>query len=449
MLDNIKKVVILGGGESGCGSAILAKKQGFEVLLSDNGELIEKYRLILEDYKVEYEHMGHTVEKIINADLVIKSPGIPDTVELIKKLISKGVRVISELEFAKYYTNAKTICITGSNGKTTTATLIYNILKDAGYNVGLGGNIGKSFAMQVATQSFDWYVLEISSFQLDGMFDFRADISILTNITPDHLDRYDYKMENYVHSKFRIANNQTKLDSFIYCGDDLQIIKHKNSIGIDAMEFSYSVKTLNHSAILKNDFIVVKINGEELNIYIDELQIKGLHNISNTMACILATMLAGVDSDSIKNSIRGFTGVEHRVEHICCLNDIVYINDSKATNVDAVWYALESLTRPVVWIAGGTDKGNDYSQLTDLVQQKVHTLICLGLDNEKLIKAFGGIVDNIYDTSCLEDAIIAVGQSANSGDVVILSPACASFDLFNNYENRGELFKEAILNLTR
>ena len=448
MLDNINRVVILGGGESGCGSAVLAKKQGFEVFLSDKGELIEKYRLILEQYSIEYEHRGHTPEKILNADLVIKSPGIPDSVELIQQLRGKGIMVVSELEFAKHYTSAKTICITGSNGKTTTTTLIYNILKDAGYNVGLGGNIGQSFAMQVATQSFDWYVLEISSFQLDGMYDFKADISVLTNITPDHLDRYEYKMENYVHSKFRVANNQTKNDYFVYCGDDSQIAQYISLVG-DVTSLGYSVKSNNYSAILENGNIVASVEGREFTIGVDELQIKGLHNVSNTMASVIAAMLAGVDLQSIKTTIKEFAGVEHRVEHICCINDIVYINDSKATNVDAVWYALESLTRPVVWVAGGTDKGNDYSTLIDLVKQKVHTLVCMGMDNEKLIEVFSDIVPNIYDTGCLEDAIVAIEQSAKSGDVVILSPACASFDLFNNYENRGELFKEAIMNLNK
>lgn len=443
MLKDIKKIVVLGGGESGCGSAVLAKLKGFSVFLSDQKNLLSSYKNILDDYEIEYEQQCHTLNKIISADLVIKSPGIPDSAEIIKQLVVRGIRVISELEFAKYFTDAKIICITGSNGKTTTTTLIYNILKDYGYNVGLGGNIGKSFAMQVALCNYDWYVLEVSSFQLDGMSDFKADISILTNITPDHLDRYDYSMDNYIRSKFRVCNNQTIDDYFIYSGDDKHILSNIDVLANNVNRFSYSVNSIDNNAFL-DDNVVIRVKDKELILKIEDIPIKGLHNISNVMASGLCAMLAAVDVDTIKQSIISFKGVEHRVEHICCVNDIVYINDSKATNVDAVWYALQSMTRPVIWIAGGTDKGNDYTPLLDLVKSKVHTLICLGMDNDKLINTFGDIVPAIYDTGCLEDAVSAIKDSVQSGDVVLLSPACASFDLFDNYEHRGNLFKQAI-----
>lgn len=449
MLENIKRVVILGGGESGCGSAVLAKTKGYDVFLSDMGEIEQKYVNILNDYAVEFEQKWHSSEKILNADIIIKSPGIPDSVALVVEARVKGIAVVSELEFAKYFSNSKTICITGSNGKTTTATLIHKILKDAGYNVGLAGNIGDSYAMQVATCDFDWYVLEISSFQLDGMFDFKADIAVLTNITPDHLDRYEYHMENYVNSKLRICNNQTSSEYFIYCADDKEITAHLSTIPGNVIKIPYSVTHKNENAVLLENNISIELNGINISLNADDIKIKGLHNIANAMASILAGILAGVDEESIKKSVRDFEGVAHRVEHICSANDILYINDSKATNVDAVWYALESMKRPVVWIAGGTDKGNDYSTLMSLAKEKVHTLICLGVDNSKLIDAFDTVIPKVYNTNSLENAISAVKRSARAGDVVLLSPACASFDLFENYEHRGELFKKAILDITK
>ncbi len=446
----MKRVVVLGGGESGCGSAILAQKMGYDVFLSDKGKLEEKYSDMLDNYHIEYECGKHSFEKILNADIVVKSPGIPEKVEIIQKLYAQSTPVVSELEFAKPFSKAKTICITGSNGKTTTTTLIYKILKEAGYNVGLAGNIGKSYALQVALCDFDWYVIEISSFQLDGMYDFKADISVLTNITPDHLDRYDYKMENYVNSKFRICQNQQSSEYFISYADDPEINKHyAGGFQTDASCVKYSVTDTCSAAHLVGDTITVSILDKTLSINKNDLQIKGLHNVANSMAAILACMLAGVDTNSIAGSLKSFAGVEHRVENICTVNNIQYINDSKATNVDSVWYALESMTRPVVWIAGGTDKGNDYSPIMDLVKQKVHTLICMGLDNKKLLDTFTGIVPEVVDTDSLEKAICAVKSSAKSGDVVLLSPACASFDLFCNYEQRGELFKKAILDIVK
>lgn len=449
MLKNIKRIVVLGGAESGCGSAVLAKIKGYDVFLSDIGEIEQRYVNILNDYAIDFEQKLHSSDKILSADMIIKSPGIPDSVALIFEARVKGISIVSELEFAKYYSNAKTICITGSNGKTTTATLIYKILNDAGYNVGLAGNIGQSYAMQVATRDFDWYVLEVSSFQLDGMFDFKADISVLTNITPDHLDRYEYNMENYVNSKLRICNNQSDGEYFIYCADDKEITSHLSVIPGDVVKVPYSITHQNENAVLLEDKLHIALNEVKVSLDVNDIKIKGLHNIANVMASVLAGILAGVNDKSIINSVEQFDGVEHRVEYICNENDILYINDSKATNVDAVWYALESMQRPVVWIAGGTDKGNDYSTLIELAREKVHTLICMGVDNSKLIDVFDTVIPEIYDTHSLENAILAVKRAASSGDVVLLSPACASFDLFQNYEHRGELFKKAILEITK
>ena len=446
---NKERVVVLGGGESGCGSAILAKKMGYDVFLSDKGVLDAKYQKMLEAEEIAFEQGQHTTEKIYNADIVIKSPGIPDSIELIQNILKRNISVISELEFAKRFSSAKTICITGSNGKTTTTMLVYNILKEAGFNVGLGGNIGKSYALQVARENYDWYVLEISSFQLDGMFDFKADISIITNITPDHLDRYDYKMDNYIKSKFRVCNNQTASDSFVYCCDDDLIKKEMGFLTSDVQKLCYSIKNDISDAFMSGNDIIVNVNGKSLTLDIDKIKIKGLHNVSNIMASAIVAMLVGVNDDVIRMTIENFGGVEHRVEFVCCVDDVLYINDSKATNIDAVWYALESVKRPVVWIAGGIDKGNDYTLLYDLVKEKVHTLICMGLDNDKLIEAFEDIVPNIYDTGSIEDAVFAANESANRGDVVLLSPACASFDLFDNYNHRGEMFKSHVREITK
>ncbi len=430
-----RKIVVLGGGVSGYGSAILAKKEGFDVFLSDRGTLAASYIELLEEWGVEYEQGGHSEARILEADEVIKSPGIPDKAPLVVALRERGIPVISEIEFAgRYLRGARTICITGSNGKTTTTSLIYKIMCDAGCRVALGGNIGESFAYSVATREVDWYVLEISSFQLDGMFDFRADVAVLMNITPDHLDRYDYKFENYVASKMRVEQNQRSEDSFIYLSDDENITPRGAG---RRLPFSKSD--------IGEDGVIHLADGEggvNINIDSQKMQIAGLHNCYNAAAAALATSAAGVETSQIERSIYTFSPVEHRLEPAGEIEGVLYINDSKATNVDSVWYALESMTRPTVWIAGGTDKGNDYTPLKEFARQKVHTLVCMGLDNEALQREFCGVVDNIVSTSSLEEAMQTAHAVAVAGDVVLLSPACASFDLFKNYEHRGELFKE-------
>ncbi len=423
-----RKIVVLGGGVSGYGSAILAKKMGFEVFLSDRGALSPRFTKLLDEWEVEYEQGGHSEERILAADEVIKSPGIPDKAPLVVALRERGVSVISEIEFAgRYLDGARTICITGSNGKTTTTSLIYKILCDAGYNVALGGNIGESFAYSVATREVDWYVLELSSFQLDGMSEFRADVAVLMNITPDHLDRYDYKFENYVASKMRIEQNQRAEDSFIYLADDPMIVAKGQA----------ERKPFSREMISKEG--VIEVGGARIETA--KMQISGIHNSYNASAAMLAAMSAGVAQDSILRSIYGFSPVEHRLEPAGVIDGVEYINDSKATNVDSVWYALEAMTRPTVWIAGGTDKGNDYAPLMDFVRAKVHTLVCMGLDNAALERSFGGVVAEVVSTSTFEEAMEAARAAAKPGDVVLLSPACASFDLFKNYEHRGELFK--------
>lgn len=431
----MKRVVVLGGGVSGYGSAILAKKMGFEAFLSDKGELSPRYVKILSENEVEFEQGGHTESKILNADEVIKSPGIPDTADIVVKLREKGIPVISEIEFAgRYIGDARTICITGSNGKTTTTSLIYKILKDAGYKVALGGNIGESFAHSVADGGYDWYVLELSSFQLDGMSEFRADISVLLNITPDHLDRYDYKFENYAASKMRVAQNQSEEQHFIYSADDETIVSLLGGVGASMHPFS------------KEDIDEGIIETDTLTIDTRKMQVKGLHNSYNAMAAAIAADLAEVDEDQILESIYTFTPVEHRLEPAGEVRRVTYINDSKATNVDSVWYALDSMTRPVVWIAGGTDKGNDYAPLKDLVKKRVHTLVCMGKDNTALQSAFSGVVKKIISTDTFDSAMMAARKAAREGDIVLLSPACASFDLFKNYEDRGRQFKAWVKN---
>lgn len=442
------RIVVLGGGESGCGSAVLAKAKGFDVFLSDKGEIAPEYKEMLAKWGIDYEEGGHTEALVLSADRVVKSPGIPDTVPVVKALRERGIPVISEIEFAGAYTDAKTICITGSNGKTTTTTLIYEILRRAGMNVGLAGNIGESFALAVATRSYDWYVIELSSFQLDGMFDFRADIGILMNITPDHLDRYEYKMQNYTESKFRIVRNQRPGDRFIYCADDPVIAGNLSKYALPMGRLPFSVKRREEpGAWLDGTAITVQTGGGSLRIDTSELQIRGIHNTYNALAASLAALSAGVDAASIAETLRSFAGVEHRLEPAGEIGGVEYINDSKATNVDSVWYALESMTRPVVWIAGGTDKGNDYGQLDALVAQKVKTLVCMGADNRKLLdyykdKAGKAGPLTVADTHSLEEAMAAARASAAPGDTVLLSPACASFDLFENYEHRGRLFKD-------
>lgn len=441
-----KKVVVLGGGISGYGSAILAKKKGFDVFLSDAGKIKDIYLQRLDEWEVEYEQEGHSLDRILSADIVIKSPGIPEKNELIKKLREKKVPIISEMEFAyPYLEKAKCICITGSNGKTTTTSLIYKILKDAGYNVALGGNIGESFAYTVATRPVDWYVLELSSFQLDGMFRFRAHIAVLMNITPDHLDRYEYVFQNYVDSKMRIILNQKSNDYFIYSADDDVIREELKKRSIPAKELPFMAHSTTFSkegdALLNEEKIEVSVAEKQIVLDSSKIQIKGLHNAYNTMAASLAALAAGVKPAVIKNSIYDFSPVEHRLEPAGEKDGVKYINDSKATNVDSVWYALEAMQTPVVWIAGGTDKGNDYEPLKDFARKKIHTLVCMGLDNKKLLAEFGDVIPNIVSTSSLEEAMNAAKAAARPGDTVLLSPACASFDLFKCYEDRGEQFK--------
>lgn len=444
----MSRIVVLGGGESGVGSAVLAKVKGFDVFLSDKGEIAPDYIATLKEWDIPFESGRHTEELIMNADEVIKSPGIPSTAPMVVKLNEAGKSIISEIEFAGRYDKAKKICITGSNGKTTTTSLIYYLLQQAGLNVGLGGNIGKSYAYQVATENFDIYVLELSSFQLDNMYDFKADIAIITNITPDHLDRYDHKMENYVKAKFRITQNMSSEDCFIFCSDDEITINHLNRIVLKAQQLPFTQKTeVEQGAFVKDDRMVVKYNGDECDMFLQELALGGKHNVYNSMAAAIAGKVMNIDNEVIRNSLATFQAVEHRLEKVLTIKDVLYINDSKATNVDAAWYALECQTRPVVWIVGGTDKGNDYSVLTDLVRDKVKAIICMGVDNEKLHKAFGNLVPEMYDVLSAEDAVKTASRLAVPGDVVLLSPCCASFDLFRNYEDRGRRFKEAVRNL--
>ena len=444
----MKNIVVLGGGISGYGSAVLAKKKGHKVFLSDAGRVAERYAKVLDEWGVEWEQGGHTMERILAADLVVKSPGIPEKAEVVKALRAQNTPIISEMEFAaKYMGKARTICITGSNGKTTTTSLIYKIMRDAGVNVALGGNIGESFAYQVATAEYDWYVLELSSFQLDGMYDFRADVGVLMNITPDHLDRYDYSFQNYVDSKMRITQNQHSRSYFVYSADDeviaAELEKHPE-MRMRQLPFAAKAAVASGAgdAFLVDGEFTARVGKKAVTIDTSKMKIKGLHNAYNAMAAALATLAAGVEAEQIARSIYEFSPVEHRLEPAGEKDGVLWINDSKATNVDSVWYALESMTRPVVWIAGGTDKGNDYEPLKGFAHQKVKALICMGVDNEKLVREFEGVVPRVISTSTLEDAMRAAKAEATQGDVVLLSPACASFDLFKNYEQRGELFKQ-------
>ena len=432
------------------GAAVLAKVKGFDVFLSDNGKIKDEYKKTLEEWEIPYEEGGHTEALILNADEIVKSPGIPYSVPIVRKLEAQGTHVISEIEFAARYDSAKKICITGSNGKTTTTSLIYYLLRQAGLNVGLGGNIGKSYAFQVATCKHDFYVLEISSFQLDGCFDFRPDIAIITNITPDHLDRYDYNLENYVRSKFRIIRNLGPDDCFIFDSDDAVTIGHLDKIITQAKMLPFSQqKEVEQGAYLEDHKIVMKYKEDESEIYLNELALGGKHNLYNSMAAALAAKASGISNTVIRNSLKSFQPIEHRLEPVLSIRDVLYINDSKATNVDAAWYALDCQTRPVVWIVGGTDKGNDYSVLNELVKEKVRKLVCLGVDNRKIHESFEGIVgaENIVDTRSAEQCVKTCAALASPGDVVLLSPCCASFDLFTCYEDLGEIFKNAVRNL--
>lgn len=448
------KLVILGGGESGTGAALLGKKLGYEVFLSDKKNIDEVHKAILVKEAIPFEEGVHTEERILAADLVVKSPGIPDTVPMIKALRAKGIEVISEIELAGRHSDAIMICITGSNGKTTTTLLIHHILVQAGMDAGLAGNVGHSLAAQVAENAHPLYVVELSSFQLDGMFRFQADIAVLTNVTPDHLDRYDYKFENYVNSKFRILNNMGKEGLFIY-GYDCEVVRQRvigQKLLPQAVPFTYGGgPDLQQAggtacAYMEGDTIVVRLDEKVFRMDKNDVSIKGRHNVYNAMAAILACMRAGVDPGAIAAGLKSFPQVEHRLETVAVVAGVTYINDSKATNVDSAWYALDSMTHPVVWIAGGTDKGNDYTVLYELVKQKVKALVCMGVDNRKLIENFSGICP-VADTHSLEEALAAVQKYACEGDTVLLSPCCASFDLFKNYEQRGELFKEKVRQL--
>ena len=443
------RIVVLGGAESGVGAAVLAKVKGFDVFLSDNGTIKEEYIKTLRDWNIDFEQGGHSENLILNADEVVKSPGIPSTAAIVRKLADQGTHIVSEIEFASRFDSAKKICITGSNGKTTTASLIHYLLTEAGLNVGLGGNIGKSYAMQVATEKHDYYVLEISSFQLDDTYEFRPDIAIITNITPDHLDRYDHKMENYVKAKFKITRNLRPEDCFIFDSDDKITIEHLSKIVLQAkmLPFTQERKNLEQGAWLEDDKFVVRYEDNDTDVYLKELALGGKHNIYNSMAAALAAKATGIKDEVIRNSLKSFSPIEHRLEPVLSVADVMYINDSKATNVDSAWYALESQTRPVVWIVGGKDKGNDYSILEDLVREKVKGIVCMGLDNSKIHAAFDSITSNIVDTASADEAVKAASRMAEAGDVVLLSPCCASFDLFENYEDRGRKFKEAVRRL--
>lgn len=442
----MEKIVVLGGGESGYGSALLAQAVGLEVFISDAGSIKQNYRELILTAGLQYEEGGHTPQRIMQATTIVKSPGIPDKAPIVRQAIEQGIEVISEIEFACRYTKAKKVCITGSNGKTTTTSLIYRIMQQAGLRVAVVGNIGQSLAHSLALTirsgepHYDWYVIELSSFQLDGMYRTKAQVAVLLNITPDHLDRYDYSLELYAASKMRVARNQTSDDLLIYNADDPLTIKTMAGAEITGCAIPFSVKGALQGASLKDGVMCF----EDFSMPCSELKIKGLHNIANALSAVAATRSIGVPVQAIANTLRTFCGVEHRLEEVGTFNEIEYINDSKATNVDSTWYALQSMTKPTIWIAGGTDKGNDYSTLIPLAKKHVKVLICMGVDNSKLIKAFEGVVPIVENSHSLEQAITQVARHAEPGDAVLLSPACASFDLFNNYEDRGRRFKDAV-----
>lgn len=442
------RIVVLGGGESGVGAAVLAKKQHFDVFLSDSGVIQPGSKALLDQYGITYEEGHHTLPLIMNATEVIKSPGIPDSLPMIEDLNRQGTPVISEIEFAGRYSNARKICITGSNGKTTTTSLIYYLLKNAGLNVGLGGNIGQSYAYQVATTQHDIYVLELSSFQLDGMYDFKADIAILLNITPDHLDRYHYNMQEYVNAKFRITQNMDADDCFIFCRDDEITMKHLNDIVLKAKMLPMSQEApVTEGAYTADGEMHVTYGDQEFRMFINELALQGKHNVYNSMAAAISAKVMNISNPQIRESLATFQNIPHRLEKVAKVRGALYVNDSKATNVNSVWYALECTKDPIIWIAGGKDKGNDYSSLFPLVKERVKALICLGVDNAKLYRDFGELVSYICETNTMKGAVAKAYELANPGDVVLLSPACASFDLFKNYEDRGDQFKEAVRNL--
>ena len=442
------RLVVLGGGESGVGTAILGKKKGYDVFVSDFGKIKESYKEVLIINKIAWEEEKHTEDLILNADVVMKSPGIPEKSPIVKKLIEAGVKVISEIEFAKPFTEALTVGITGSNGKTTTTMLTYHLLKSAGLNVGLGGNIGKSFAWQVAENKYDAYVLELSSFQLDGIIEYRPDIAIITNISPDHLDRYEYKYQKYIDSKFRITMNQTESDYLIYDADDEASAEWlKNNITkAKLIPFSLT-KKFDEGASINNNKMEIKINQEEFTMETEYIALEGKHNMKNAMAASSVAKLMQIRNATIRESLSNFQGVEHRLEKVLKIQNVQYINDSKATNVNATFFALDSMNVPTVWIVGGVDKGNDYNELMSLVREKVKAIICLGIDNRKIIEAFGNVVDIMVEVNNMSDAVKTAQRLTEKGDAVLLSPACASFDLFENYEDRGKQFKQAVHNL--
>jgi UDP-N-acetylmuramoylalanine--D-glutamate ligase len=443
----MKRLVILGGGESGVGTALLGKAKGFEVFVSDKGNIKKKYKDVLIHNEIEWEDQKHTEAKILDADLVMKSPGIPDKVVLVETLLEKGVPVISEIEFAARYTNAMLVGITGSNGKTTTASLTHHLLEQE-LEVGLAGNIGDSFAKQVFEHNHPNYILEISSFQLDGIIDFKPQIAVLTNITPDHLDRYNYKFENYVASKFRIVENQTAEDYFIYDADDPVIEDWMRTHPVQSKKLPFSLtKVIENGAYITNETIIITIDNNQITMPIRKLALEGKHNIKNAMAASTVAHLLKIRKQTIRESLENFQGVEHRLENVLRINKVQYINDSKATNVNATYFALESMDAPTVWIVGGEDKGNEYKELYPFVNEKVKAIICLGVNNEKLMNAFGNMVDVIIETQFMSEAVKIAYKVATAGDNVLLSPACASFDLFENYEDRGRQFKDSVRNL--
>lgn len=444
----MKRLVILGGGESGVGTAILGKKKGYDVFVSDFGKIKDSYKEVLIINGIAFEDGKHTEALVLNADVVMKSPGIPDKSPIVQKLLQQKTRVISEIEFAQQYTTATTIGITGSNGKTTTTMLTYHLLKSAGLNVGLGGNIGKSFAWQVADDQYDCYVLELSSFQLDGIVDYKPHIAVIMNISPDHLDRYDYKYENYINAKFRVTMNQTADDYLIYDADDEVIAEWLKNNKTKAQLIPFSItKTVGVAAFIKQNKMEININDEEFIMDTADLALEGKHNMKNAMAATSVAKLMQIRKATIRESLSNFQGVEHRLEKVLKIQNVQYINDSKATNTNATFYALDSMSTPTVWIVGGVDKGNDYSELMQLVREKVKAIICLGMDNKKIIDAFGNVVDVMIEVHSMNDAVKMAQRLTEKGDTVLLSPACASFDLFDNYEDRGNQFKQAVQNL--
>ncbi|MDE6754667.1 MAG: UDP-N-acetylmuramoyl-L-alanine--D-glutamate ligase [Muribaculaceae bacterium] len=444
-IDTDGRLVVLGGGESGAGAAVLGKVKGMDVFLSDMGSIPQKYKDLLESYGIPYEEGEHSEEKIINASVVVKSPGIPPTAPMVKKVSQKGIPVLSEIEFAAGFTDAKMVCITGSNGKTTTTLLTYHILRKAGLDVGLAGNVGKSLALQVACDPHEIYVIELSSFQLENMYQFKANIAVIMNITPDHLDRYDHKMENYVAAKFRILRNQTKEDFFVYWQDDPIIREQIRHVQSEALKLPFGVEKEEDSAAFVEDGIIhFATPGDVWEIPRDKLALSGLHNLYNSMAAGLSASVLKIKKENIREALEDFEAVEHRLEYVATVDGVRYVNDSKATNVNSTWYALESMTTPTILILGGKDKGNDYSEIEPLVKEKVRAIVCMGKDNTKLLEFFSGKVDKIADTHSLQDAISACREFAQEGDTVLLSPCCASFDLFKSYEDRGCQFKDAV-----